>query len=95
MPIFLAVPLTESPANLKASIESHIPSADRLLLQHGRGWLIRFDGTTTELSNKLEITGQAKGEPTPIGSTLLTLISSYYGRGPTDMWEWMSTRMQS
>ncbi len=78
---------------LKASVEKHIAKEDRYKLQNDAGWLIRFSGTTVELSNALEITGPAPA--TPIGSTVVVLMSGYYGRGPTDMWEWLKTRFES
>ena len=95
MPIYLAIPLATSNAPLNASVESKVAAPDRCKLQNDRGWLIKFDGTTIELSNHLLITGQSKGVSSPIGSALVTPISGYYGRGPTDMWEWLKTRFET
>jgi hypothetical protein len=95
MPIFLVVPLSAAPETLDKAVETHIQNpADRYKLQGGRGWLIHFNGTTIEVSNKLTITGQPEGQPAPVGSVIITVVSSYYGRGPTDMWEWIQTRME-
>jgi hypothetical protein len=94
MPIFLATPLTDDSTALSASVAANIEPANRFKLQAGGGWLIKFDGTSIELSNKLNITGQPTGTPSPIGASMVTPISGYYGRGPTEMWEWMKTRFE-
>ena len=95
MPIYIAVPLTPDSAALNAAVEKFIPSAtDRYKLQSDRGWLIKFSGTTVELSNHLELTGQEAGHASPIGSAIIVPVSGYYGRGPTDMWEWLKTRFE-
>ena len=95
MPIYIAVPLTSDSTALNAAVEQHISSpADRYKLQEDRGWLIKFDGTTVELSNKIELTGQETGVHSLVGSAIITPISGYYGRGPADMWEWLKTRLE-
>jgi len=94
MPIFLAIPLTSPPETLKKAVEAHIEESDRYQLTNNRGWLIRYSGTSVELSNHLKISGQPKGVPAEVGSALVTLVSSYYGRAPTDMWEWIQTRWE-
>ncbi len=56
--------------------------------------LVNFDGTTKELATKAKITPtQADGpDEEPIGSALITLVSNYWGRGPSEMWEWLTSR---
>ncbi len=94
MPMFLAIPLTIDSANLNGAVEKTISASDRYKLQADRGWLIKFEGTTVELSNKIGVTGQDKGAPIPIGSAIISPITAYYGRGPTEMWEWLKTRFE-
>ena len=95
MPIYIAVPLTESTAALDEAVEEHIKSpADKYKLQADRGWLIRFDGTTVELSNHIGLTGQEKGIPAPIKSAIIVPVTGYYGRAPMDMWEWLKVRLE-
>jgi hypothetical protein len=64
-------------------------------LSDGKTWLLKYDGTTVELSNFLEITGQQKGIQSPIGSVVVIPIATYYGRGPGDMWEWLKIRLEN
>lgn len=94
MPIYLAIPLTADSSALNSAVSTNIAESNRHKLQAERGWLIKFDGTSIELSNHLHITGQEAGIPSPIGASMVTPISGYYGRGPTDMWEWLKTRFE-
>lgn len=95
MPIYIAVPLTLSSSALDDAVEQRITSVtDRYKLQADRGWLIKFEGTTVELSDHIGLTGQEKGNPSPIGSAIIVPVSGYYGRGPTDMWEWLKVRLE-
>ncbi|MFA5919695.1 MAG: hypothetical protein WC856_00190 [Methylococcaceae bacterium] len=95
MAIYIAVPLTPTSSALNDAVVRSIASAsDRYQLQSDRGWLIKFDGTSVELSNHIGLTGQAQGDISPIGSAIIVPVSAYYGRGPTDMWEWLKTRLE-
>lgn len=95
MPIYIAIPLGTESTALDAAVENRISSTtDRYKLQSNRGWLIKFDGTTVELSNHIGLTGQEKGAPSPLGSAIVVPVSGYFGRGPTDMWEWLKTRLE-
>lgn len=94
MPIYLAVPLKTDGDPLAEAIRLNIRESDRYELQAERGWLIHFAGTTKELSDAIGLTGQPKGEPSPIGSAIVVPVNGYYGRGPTDMWEWLKTRFE-
>lgn len=96
MPIYIVVPLTETSTALDEAVEKRIsPPTDRYRLPSNRGWFIKFDGTTIELSNHLELTGQEKGVPSPIGQAIVAPVNSYYGRGPMDMWEWLKIRFEN
>ena len=95
MPIFLAIPLTTDSSPLNKAVETTIvETSDRYKLQADRGWLIKYEGTTTELSNFLGITGQAPGVTPAVMSAMVIPISGYFGRGPVDMWEWLKIRLE-
>lgn len=94
MSIFLAISLSGNTEKLNDSVARNIENANRFHLQSDKGWLIDFDGTTKELCNKLEITGQKEGEKSKVGSALVVPFSSYYGRGSMDMWDWLRTRFE-
>lgn len=94
MQIYIAVPLTNDAAAFDEAVRETIPAPNRYKLQANAGWLVQFDGTTVELSNAIGVTGQPKGTSAPLGSVIFVPVSGYYGRGPTDMWEWLKTRME-
>lgn len=96
MPVYLITPLSTTTDALNAAVEHAIAEpTDRYRLPADRGWLIRYPGTSVELSNHVGITGQPPGEPATLGSAMVLPIVAYYGRGPTDMWEWIKTRFES
>lgn len=95
MPVYLVISLRTDSKPLERAIEAHSALlSDRYRLQEDRGWLIRFGGTSKELSDAIGITGQPEGEPSQVGSALVVPISGYFGLGPVDMWEWLKTRFE-
>lgn len=59
-----------------------ISSLEHLKIDDGV-WLATFDGTTRQLAELLGIRG---GES---GSGIVCAISSYSGRQPSEIWEWL------
>ena len=94
MPVFIAVPLVDDSANLDKAVTNTVESSSRYKLPSNRGWLISFEGTTVELCNHIGLTGQPAGVHSPVGSAIVSPISAYYGRGSSDMWEWLKTRFE-
>lgn len=94
MPIYQLTPLADNIAKMNQVLEARVAAEDRFPLQNGAGWLVCYSGTSTELSNMLGVTGQAQGVAATLSSVLITRIASYYGRGPSDMWEWLKTRFE-
>lgn len=95
MGIFLITPLGHNADRIGEAVRARIPEVDRYELQSRAGWFVKFSGTTVELSNAIGISGQEKGVTSTLGSALVTSLLSYYGRGPTDMWEWLKTRFEA
>ena len=95
MSVFLAAPLAQNAKNLASAVKASVAEDDRYALPNDMGWLISFKGTTIELSNHIGITGQEKGVSSPVGSTMIVSIGTYFGRGSADMWEWLKTRFES
>ncbi len=93
MPIYQVTPLTRNTAAINQKVEATIEEKDRIKLQADAGWFVDFPGTTIELSKALGVTGVPEGVA-PLGSVLIVAVSSYFGRGPTDMWEWLKTRFE-
>jgi hypothetical protein len=96
MPIYLLTPLTNDAAKIDAidaAVVDAIPGADRLQLQANRGWLYKFDGTTIEASNAVKLTDLPEGVSPP-GPALVVPVVNYYGRGPSNMWEWLKIKLE-
>ncbi len=93
MPIYIVVPLTYDSSRLDAAVSLKFDEQTRFQLQHVRGWLVQHPGTTVEVSNYIGISNTDRTIPPETDSAIVTPVTSYYGRGPTDMWEWLSNRM--
>ncbi len=94
MAIYIAVPLIPASEPLNEAVEHNVDQLDRYKLQADRGWLIRFKGTSVELSNHLGITNSDPENKKSIGSAIIVPVSYYYGRGPTEMWEWLKIKLE-
>lgn len=94
MPVYLALSLRPDKGPLDVAVERVTKEADRFHLQADRGWLLRYPGTTVELSHALGFTTPERTSG-PTGSGIVVAIGGYYGRGNPDMWEWLKTRMES
>lgn len=94
MSIFLITPLAHNGEALAGAIASTFPAKDFFTLMNDAGWFVDFHGTSIELSARIGITAGGSDKPR-LGSALVTPITSYYGRGPADMWEWLKTRFES
>lgn len=97
MAVFIITPLVADSSLLDKAIEEKIiDPSDRYRLQAERGWLISFNGTSIDLSGHIGLTGQgSQGIASLLGSAIIVPISSYYGRGPTDMWEWLKVKLEN
>jgi hypothetical protein len=94
MPIFQVTPLSNNAVALSQAVRAKL-GAEALELQSQTGWLVNFKGTTVELSHLLGVTNADNTGIFPLGSVLVTSVGSYYGRGPTQMWDWLKTRVEA
>lgn len=94
MAVFLLVPTSNNWDQLHAAVMRLFQEPARYEVANRAGIFVSFQGTTIELSNFLGVTGQPAGVHSPVGSVIVTLVTSYYGRGNTDMWEWLKVRME-
>ena len=90
MPIYLISPLTH-PTEVGAAVMEKVLEADRYRLAPV-GWIVKFGGTTKELSDLLGVTSDIPPPTSPLGSCLVTMVGGYYGRAQPDLWEWIKTR---
>lgn len=92
MPIYLVTPLANNFHEIIREVEMAYAREDFFTLANSAGVLVRDKGTTIEVSNKVGITTPDRSTKT--GSAMVTSVGSYYGRGQTDMWEWLRTRFE-
>jgi hypothetical protein len=52
-------------------------------------WLVAGSGTAQEVSNKIGLTEGG------LGSAVIFSTSGYYGRAPSNIWEWIKAKMEA
>ena len=52
-------------------------------------WLVSSGGTTQDISAKLGISDGTSG------AAIVLAVSSYFGRAPTNIWEWMKVKLEA
>lgn len=95
MAVFALIPLADNFTALTDQVVDRIHGSDRYQLASDAGWLVRYKGTSTEVSDHLQITGQPEGVKTPVGAVLVIPVTNYHGRASADMWEWLKDRLES
>lgn len=89
MSMFLIVPIN-NPAAIEQQLNSFKDSSSLDFIKLPvSGFMVSYHGTSQELSNLLGIT---EGKS---GTGVVASISSYYGRAPTDIWDWVKTRWEA
>jgi hypothetical protein len=58
-------------------------------------WLISMTGTVVELTAKLGIYDVNEPNKPSTGNAIVFAISSYFGRAPTSVWEWIKTKWET
>ena len=88
MSLYLVISLPEGdrPVNtrLAESLAKNIADSDRLEVSNGIAWIVSFNGSASELSDKINAKGGG------VGRCFIALLSDISGYGPTDISDWMS-----
>ena len=69
-------------------------SADHLMLNDTQ-YLVSATGTAQDLSVKLGLYHPQKSETPPVGSAVVLASSAYFGRAPSNVWEWMKVKLEA
>ncbi len=88
MTIFIVLRV-QDPLRMKAAIERTFPN-DHLYLGHDE-WLISSSGTAKTISDEIGITA----DPSKTGSAIVFSMQSYFGRAPSDIWDWIKTKAEA
>jgi hypothetical protein len=78
------------PDVVESAIKEKFPN-DYIGLQ-GDEWLVAAKGTAKEVSDTLGITGEATAR---LGSAIVFATTGYFGRAPTEVWEWIRTKTEA
>lgn len=89
MAIFLIVPIV-NPQRIEQELES-LKSGGKLdfITLPSSGFAVSYSGTSQELST---LAGISEGTT---GTGVVASISSYYGRAPTNIWDWIKSRWEA
>ena len=96
MTVYSVVPIGGGREKLEESIKK-LPTGDVYTLPGKAGWLVQFAGTSVEFCSALNIPTNrdalAKEDTPPM--VLVSSLTSYYGIGPKEMWEWVRSREEA
>ena len=87
MTIFAVFRVSDSP-KMEAAIQAAFPE-DYYKLQDDE-WLVSAIGTAREIAIKLKVSG----ESADTGSALIFSMANYYGRAPTEIWDWINAKAE-
>jgi hypothetical protein len=57
-------------------------------------WLISANGTVIDISTRLGIS-DPKNPQAAIGNAVIFATTAYFGRAPTNTWDWLKTKLES
>ena len=92
MAIFLISPLDKNSRKLDEKIEDVFAESDRYKLHNSRDWLISSKDTSKVLAEKLDIKKTESKEER--NAALVVHVSSFWGLGNREMWEWLDMHIE-
>jgi hypothetical protein len=92
MAIFAILMPTPQPSLVEA-IKATFPK-DHYALNDTQ-WLISASGTVTEISAKLGIYDPTNPTKPVSGLAVVFAVSSYFGRGPATVWDWLRAKLEA
>lgn len=87
MPLYFVAALT-NPTKIADAAKNAVPASDFHEVAADK-FFVNFAGTSTDLSQKL---GIAEGTT---GNGIVLLVSSYHGRAPKSIWEWVNLKLNA
>jgi hypothetical protein len=85
MTMFIVIPTTRDGEELESALAEKF-SEDYYRLPNGE-WLVRYEGTSAELSTALETFAIGVG-----GRAFVLAIGEYFGFAPANAWTWLKAR---
>jgi hypothetical protein len=78
---------------LADSIKAAYP--DNWLALNDTQFLVSAPGTAIDVSKNIGVADPLDRQKPPIGSAIIFVTSSYYGRAPTPVWDWIKAKLES
>ena len=85
---------TEDADRLVRVVSKAFEPADHYILPGKQACFVKFNGTSQELAQKLDLAGDQNKEDRPCPA-VITLVTTYGGYAPTSLWEWLNTRKEN
>lgn len=92
MPVFMIVP-TEDAERLERLVRKAFEPSDLYVLPGKQACFIKFNGTSQDLTERLDLAGAKNKEDRPCPA-VITMVTTYGGFAPTTLWEWLNTRKE-
>ena len=58
-------------------------------------FLVSASATAIEVSAKIEVADPNAPQKPPVGAAVIFATTSYYGRAPTHVWDWVKVKLES
>lgn len=87
MAIFLVLPTADGTIDKALGAQREQSKLEFITLPKG-GYFVSYKGTSEELSALLGITDGTSG------AGIVAAVNSYFGRAPSNIWEWVGSRME-
>ena len=91
MPVYMVVP-TEDSGRLARVVSAAIADTDRYILPGNFACFVRFEGTSAELAERLDLPGNKNKDDRPCPA-VITTVTTYGGFAPTALWAWLKVKM--
>lgn len=86
MAIFLVIPIADPSGVKKALMDNKAGNRLDFIDLPREGFFVSYAGTTKELSDQIGISDGSSG------TGIVVAVSSYFGRAPTNIWDWVQSR---
>lgn len=83
---------TEDADRLARVVSASFADADRFILPGNHACFVKFDGTSAELADRLDLPGNKNKDDRPCPA-VITTVTTYGGFAPTALWEWLKVKM--
>jgi hypothetical protein len=91
MTVFVILLPTPAPAVVEG-IKKAFP--DNYFSINDTQWLVSTTGTAMEVTSKIGVFDPKVPLSPPIGNAVVFSTNGYFGRAPTNIWEWIKTKLE-